>query len=459
MKKTADKKTADKKSSGTSHSLWTDLYQITTAAAYFINRVNVRASFELYIKTLPQSRTYLIAAGMEQVVDYLRNLRFTQDDVEYLRSLPNFASTPDDFFAFLGELRFTGDLWSIPEGTPFFAGEPILRVSAPIIEAQIVESYILSVVNYQVTVASKAARIVEAARGKKVIDFGFRRAPAPEAAHYASRAAYIAGFDATSNLEGGRRYGIPMIGTVPYSFVLAFQSEQDAMKQYARAFPEGALVLIDTVNQEEATREVIACGEKLRGVRISSGELLKLSKDVRAMLDGANHQSTEIIASGDLNEEKISSLVESDAPIDCFGVGADLVAAKETAVVEGIYRLVEVEEKSGVRYPEKFFAGKETIPARKQILRKVDRNGRYRGDAVARAGEVPAKNEVAYLRKVMEGGKLVAPLPPLGEIRKYCMEEIMKLPHETRRIAQPEPYPVKLSRQLLDLCARVTPQK
>ncbi len=437
-------------------SLWTDLYQITTAAAYYINRINARASFELYVKELPPSRSFLIAAGLQQVVDYLRSFRFNRDDIEYLRNLPNFADMPDDFFAYLAEMRFTGDLWSIPEGTPFFAGEPILRVSAPIIEAQIVESYILSVVNYQVAVASKAARIVEAAAGRKVVDFGFRRAPTPEAAHLASRAAYIAGFDATSNLEGGRRYGIPMIGTVPYSFVLAFQSELDALRKYARAFPEGALVLIDSYNQEETTREVIACGEKLRGVRISSKALLELSRDVRGMLDGSGNQETEIIASGELNEEKIARLVEAKAPIDFFGVGADLVASKETSMVEGIYRLVEVEEKAGVRYPEKFFAGKETIPARKQILRKIDRNGRYKGDAIAKAGEMPGKGEVAYVRKVMEDGKLVESLPPLKDVRKYCMEEMMKVPPGIKKIDKPETYPVKISKKLLDLCERVS---
>jgi nicotinate phosphoribosyltransferase len=304
-------------------------------------------------------------------------------------------------------------------------------------------------------VASKAARIVEAAAGRKVVDFGFRRAPTPEAAHLASRAAYIAGFDATSNLEGGRRYGIPMIGTVPYSFVLAFQSEQDALRKYARAFPEGALVLIDSYNQEETTREVIACGEKLRGVRISSKALLELSRDVRGMLDGSGNQETEIIASGELNENKIATLVQARAPIDFFGVGADLVSGNEMAMVEGIYRLVEVEEKVGVRYPEKFFAGKETIPARKQILRKMDRSGRYRGDAIAKAGEMPGRGEVAYVRKVMEDGKLVDPLPPLKEIRRYCMEEMTRLPPGIRRIEKPDTYPVKVSRKLLDLCARM----
>lgn len=439
--------------SGPSLSLWTDLYQITTAAAYFINRINARASFELYVKELPPLRAYLIAAGLQQVVDYLLKFRFNSDDIDYLSNLPNFADMPEDFFAYLSDMRFTGDLWSIPEGTPFFAGEPILRVSAPIIEAQIVESYILSVVNYQVSVASKAARIVEAAAGRKVVDFGFRRAPTPEAAHLASRAAYIAGFDATSNLEGGRRYGIPMIGTVPYSFVLAFQSEQDALRKYARAFPEGALVLIDSYNQEETTREVIACGEKLRGVRISSKALLELSRDVRGMLDASGNQETEIIASGELNEGKIASLVEAKAPIDFFGVGADLVSSRETAMVEGIYRLVEVEEKAGVRYPEKFFAGKETMPARKQILRKIDKHGRYRGDAIAKAGEMPGRSEVAYVRKVIEDGKLVEPLPSLKEIRNYCMEEMMKLPPGIKRIENPDVYPVKVSKTLLDLCA------
>lgn len=445
-------KQTKKKKDKTSLCLWTDLYQITTAAAYFINRVNVRASYELYIKGIPSSQNYLIAAGIEQVADYLLNFKFTSDDIKYLKNLPNLSSTPDEFFNYLAELRFSGDLWSIPEGTPFFSGEPILRVSAPVIEAQIVESFILSTINYQVTVASKAARIVEAAHGKKVIDFGFRRAPTPEAAHCATRAAYIAGFDATSNLEGGRRYGIPMIGTVPYSFVLAFKSEQEALKQYAKAFPEGTLVLIDTINQEEATREVIACGEKLRGVRISSRELGKLSKDVRSMLDSANHHQTEIIASGDLNEIKIDKLIKSEAPIDTFGVGADLVASRETPLVEGIYRLVEVEEKQGVRYPNKFYAGKETIPARKQILRKVDQQGKYCGDFIAKAGEVPADNEIAYIRKVIENGKLIAPLTPLKEIRKYCMDEIRKFPDPIRRIVKPKRYPIKISKKLLELC-------
>ena len=448
------KKQPKAKAAGTSLSLWTDLYQLTTAAAYFVNRVNVRATFELYVMRLPPAGKYLIAAGLEQVVDYLKNLSFTRDDIEYLRNLPDFSGIPDEFFTYLKDLRFTGDVLAIPEGTPFFEGEPVLRISAPIIEAQIVESYILSVMNYQITVASKAARIVEAAKGKKVVDFGFRRAPSPEAAHYATRAAYIAGVDATSNLEGGRRYDIPVISTFPYSFVLAFKTEKDALVRYAKAFPHGALVLIDAVNQEAATREVIACGEKLRGVKISARDLLKLSRNVRKILDGAGQEETQIIASGNLNEEKIEKLVESSAPIDFFGVGTDLVTPTDSTMAEGIYKLVEIEEKRKVRYPEKFLPGKETIPGKKQIIRKLDKNGRYAGDFIAKAGELPRKNEEVYLRKVMEEGKLVEQLPRLKEIRRYCLQEMIKLPPGVKKISGARSYRVKVSSKLKELCRK-----
>ncbi|MFH1436126.1 MAG: nicotinate phosphoribosyltransferase [Pseudomonadota bacterium] len=439
---------------GTSLSLWTDLYQLTTAAAYFVNRVNVRATFELYVRRLPPAGKYLIAAGLQQVVDYLRNLSFTHDDIEYLKHLPDFSNIPDEFFAYLKEMRFSGDVWALPEGTPFFEGEPVIRISAPIIEAQIVESYILSVTNYQITVASKAARIVEAAKGKKVVDFGFRRAPSPEAAHYATRAAYIAGVDATSNLEGGRRYDIPVISTIPYSFVLAFKTEKDALTQYAKAFPDGALVLIDAVNQEAASREVIACGEKLRGVKLSARNLLKLSRSVREILDGARQEETKIIASGDLDEKKIEKLVESSAPIDFFGVGANLVTPTDSTMAEGIYKLVEIEEKRKIRYPEKFLAGKETVPGKKQIIRKLDKNGRYAGDLIAKAGEIPRENEEVCLRKVMEEGKLVAPLPRLKDIRRYCLQEMIKLPPGVKKISGARTYPVKVSSKLKELCRR-----
>jgi len=429
-------------------SLWTDLYQITSAAAFFINGVNPRVSFELYVPKLPRNRNYLIAVGLEHVVEYLSEFRFTDDDIEFLRSLPQFCSTPKEFFSYLKEMRFGGDLWALPEGTPFFPREPILRITAPLIEAQIVESYILNAINYPITVASKAARIVESANHINVIDFGFRRAPTPHAAHFASRAAFIAGFEATSNLEGARRYGIPAIGIIPYSFVLPFESEQEALKKYARAFPNGALVLIDTLKPAEATREVIACGEKLRGVRISSKELLKLSRNVREMLNSAGHQDTKIIASGELDEVKIHKLVQANAPIDYFGVGAGLVSPAESETVEGTYKLVEIEDNGRIRYPEKFLSGRKILPGKKQILRKVDDNGKYCGDCISKAGEVPQNNEIACIRKIMERGKLISPLPSIKEIRKYCLEEIRKLPEELRNISGRYTYPVRISPSL-----------
>lgn len=433
----------------TSVSLWTDLYQLVLAAAYFTNNVNVNATFELYVQSLPKNRSYLIAAGLEQVVEYLKNLRFTTTDINYLKSIPYFSDIPDEFFGFLKEVRFTGELWAVPEGTPFFEREPIIRITAPIIEAQIVESYILSIVNYQVSVASKAARLVHSAGGSKVVDFGFRRAPGPEAAHYASRAAYIAGFEATSNLEGGRRYGIPMIETLPYSFVLPFESEREALKKYAKTFPDGALVLIDTLDPKEATRRVVACGEKFKGVRISTKNILPISREVREILNSAGGENTKIVASGELNEEKIERLVKAHAPVDYYGVGSELVLSKDSYLIEGVYKLVEIEDRKGVRYPAKFHAGKEVIPCKKQILRKIDKRGRYAGDLVVKAGEVPKEDEVVYLRKIMESGKVIDYLPSIKKVRNYCAEELSKIPDEVKRIKNPKVYPVKISPELL----------
>ncbi|HSP05629.1 MAG TPA: nicotinate phosphoribosyltransferase, partial [Acidobacteriota bacterium] len=357
--------------------LLTDLYQLTMAAAYFESRRNEPAVFELSFRRMPLNRSFLVAAGLEQALYYITSLRFTAEDIAYLRSLEPFRNIDSAFFDYLADFRFTGDVWAVPEGTPVFPAEPVLQVRAPLIEAQVLETYLLAVLNTQTMVATKGARIVRAARGRGVVDFGTRRAHGPQAGLYAARAAYIGGCMGTSNVLAGKQLGIPLYGTAAHSFVMAFPSELEAFRLYYQVFPQSTVLLIDTYDTLEAAKKVKDVGPDVRGVRIDSGNLLDLSVKVRRILDGTGMQHVKIFLSGDLNEYKIEELLEQGAPADFFGVGTELVTSYDDPALSGVYKLVEASDRPVM----KISPGKISYPGRKQVYR-FERGGLFDSDRI-----------------------------------------------------------------------------
>ena len=428
--------------------LATDLYELTMAAGYRENGINGRAVFELFIRDLPADRGYLIAAGLEQAVAYLRDLQFTDDDAAFLRDHPSFRHVSDGFFDDLKRLRFTGDVWAVPEGTVVFAGEPLLRVEAPIIEAQIVETYLLTTLTYQTLVATKASRIVGAAVGRGVVDFGSRRAHGPGAGLLAARAAFIGGCQGTSNVLAARLLGIPAVGTAAHAWTMAFDDETAAFEAYVRVFPDGAILLVDTYDTLEGTRRAVAVArERLKAVRLDSGDLASLSTAVLCILDEAGLAGTKIVASGDLNEYRIADLLSAGAPIDLFGVGTDLVTGRDAPALGGVYKLVAVERDGAWRPCLKRSPGKATYPWPKQVYRRTDDAGRYVSDTIARADE--DQPGTPLLLPVVRGGTPEDEWPDTAAIQARATAEVQRLDSGCRRLQGPAPYDVRVSDALI----------
>jgi nicotinate phosphoribosyltransferase len=427
--------------------LATDLYQLTMAAAYHANRRDDRASFELFVRRLPEKRSYLIVAGLEQALDYLRRLSFSPGEIDYLRGLPVFERVSDEFFDYLSSFRFTGDLWAMPEGTIAFAGEPLLRVTAPLIEAQIVETFLLATINFQTMIATKASRVAGAARGRGVVEFGARRAHSFEAAIYAARAAFIGGCVGTSNVEAGRMFDIPVFGTAAHSFTMAFDREIDAFRAYHSVFPDNTTLLLDTYDTINAARLATEFGPGLRGVRLDSGNLVELSKRVREILDEAGMRETKIFASGDLNEHKIAEMLAAGAAIDTFGVGTELSTSKDAPALGGIYKLVEVESNGQVEPKMKLSREKATYPCRKQVWRFSTADGGFTGDVISLADEVLPSDE-PLLVEVMKNGQALFPAPGLREIQGRARLYLERLPSGFKSIEKRENYPVSYSPSL-----------
>ena len=426
--------------------LATDLYELTMAAGYFEAGRNERSSFELFVRDLPPNRGYLVVAGLEQVVHFLRNIRFGNEAIAYLRGLPVFRNVGDAFFDYLRSFRFSGDLEAMPEGTVAFPGEPLLTVTAPLIEAQVVETYLLSTVNYQTLVATKAARVVEAARGRSVVDFGSRRAHGPQAGLLAARASYIGGCVGTSNVLAGQQLGIPVFGTQAHSWVMSFPTEREAFETYRRVFPDHAIFLLDTYETLAAARTVAALGPGTSGVRLDSGDLVALSRQVRRILDQAGLRSVKILASGDLNEYVIADILRRGARIDSFGVGTELVTSRDAPALGGVYKLVEQHLPEGPVPRMKQSTDKHTYPGRKQVFRQFDSRGRCRRDIIALADESLEGEPLVV--PVMRGGQLIADLPPLEAARARAADGLAKLPPRYRRLENPPRYPVRWSRSL-----------
>ena len=341
------------------------------AAGYWqAGKLRERATFELSIRRLPVSRTYVIVAGVEQAVEYLLGLRFTEEEIGYLRGLGAFSRVGEGFWDYLRTFRFTGEVWAAPEGTPMFAGEPVMRVTAPLAEAQIPETYLLAAVTFQTLIATKASRMVEAARGRPVVEFGTRRAHTAEAGVLGARAAYIGGCVGTSNAEAGRRFGIPVYGTAAHAWVLAFASEQEAFARLQELLGERTVYLVDTYDSEQGVRIAAALGGAFWGIRLDSGDFLEESRRARAILDEAGCREAKIMASGDLNEYRIADLVEAGAPIDAFGVGTELATSADAPSMGSIYKLVEIDGRPAA----KFSAEKPSWPGVKQVFRYPDRD-------------------------------------------------------------------------------------
>ncbi len=432
-----------------SPSLATDLYELTMAAGYFANDRRERATFELFVRDLPARRSYLVAAGLRQAVDYLQALRFSSDDIDHLKTLQPFRNIPGTFFDFLAAFRFKGDLWAVPEGTVVFAGEPLVRVTAPIIEAQIVETFLLATINHQTLVATKAARIVEAAAGRGVVEFGSRRAHGPEAGLLSARAAVIGGCIGTSNVEAGRQYGIAAYGTAAHSWIMTFESEMEAFRAYHRVFPDTTTLLLDTYDPLEAARLAVRIGPALKGVRLDSGDLAYQAGRVRSILDEAGLKETRIMLSGDLNEYRIASLVERGVPVDLFGVGNELVNSPDAPSLTGVYKLTALESPSGTRPVFKLSEGKQTRPYAKQVWRRRDRHGKFVEDRVTRDDEPAGSPEwEPLLECVMRSGGLTGPLPDLTSAGKTASSQLDNLPDRYKRLEGAAAYPVRFSSYL-----------
>ncbi len=435
-----------------SKALQTDLYELTMAAGYFENNVNARAVFELFCYRLPKNRSYLIAAGLKQIVDYLVNIRFTDDEIRYLKNHRAFASVSRKFFDHLKHFRFTGNLWALREGEVFFAQEPVLQIEAPILEAQILETYLLSSIHIQTLVASKASRIIQAADPSKnnvsVVDFGSRRAHGSEAAIYAARAAYLAGCSGTSNVFAGKQFGIPTYGTMAHSWVEAFDSEQESFRKYLEAFPEQGILLIDTFDTLEAARQLKSIRKPIKAVRLDSGDLLALSKTVRKILNRQGLSQVKIIASGNLNEDKIRALLQQKAPIDVFGVGTEMVISKDHPSLDLVYKLVQTQDAKGqVILKTKGSEGKTYYPKRKQVFRHISR-GKLAKDIIGCADEkAPAKTK-PLLQAVIKNGKLIKKMPALQDVRTYCQRSVNQLPMTYRSIGSSKTYRVLPSSRL-----------
>ncbi len=433
--------------------LATDLYQLTMAAGYHVNELDHESTFELFVRSLPASRGYLVAAGLEQALHYLTRLRFPPETIAFLRGQPSFRDIPDSFFERLAELRFSGSVRALPEGTPFFPNEPVLQVTAPVIEAQLVETYLLTVINYQTLVATKASRICRAAAGRVVADFGTRRGHGPQAGLYAARAGYIGGVAATSNVLAGQQLGLPIVGTAAHSWTMAFDDEMSSFEAYHKAFPEHSTLLVDTYDTIEGTRRAIRIGDKLRGVRLDSGDLGALSRQVRRLLDEAGLTDCRIVASGDLNEYKITELLEQGAPIDIFGVGTEMITSRDEPALGGVYKLVSQTGVDGVELARvKRSSGKETYAGRKQVHRKRS-GGQASGDLIALADESAAGEPL--LVPVMENGALITPLPTLAEARERCARLVGELPDSVLKLDSPWPYDVQVSSAVQKLTSDV----
>jgi nicotinate phosphoribosyltransferase len=432
--------------------LLTDLYQLNMLEAYLQHGRTQTAVFEFFVRRLPERRGFLMAAGLEQAVEFLQGLSISPEELDWVRQTGRFSRATLDWLA---ALRFTGDVDAMPEGAVFFQDEPILRVTAPLPLAQLVETRLINILHYQSLIASKAARMVLAAPGKHLVDFGLRRAHGADAGLMAARASYVAGFDGTATTLAGLRWGIPLYGTMAHSFVQAFDDEAEAFEAFARARPEGLTLLIDTYDTEAAARKVVALaprlaksGIRIGGVRLDSGDLVALARSVRRILDDGGLPDVTIFASGGLDEDDLVDFARAGAPIDGYGLGTSLTTSSDVPALDCAYKL---EEYAGVAR-RKLSAGKATWPGRKQVWRTYGLDGRMAGDLLSTEDD-PAAGE-PLLKPVLRHGERTAPAPTLKDIRTRAAEDLARLPEPLRHL-QPHAYPVQVGRPLRRLAEEV----
>jgi nicotinate phosphoribosyltransferase len=423
--------------------LLTDLYQLNMMQAYLDRGETEIAVFEFFVRKLPERRAFLMAAGLAQALEYLEQLRFSAEDIAWLRSVGRFR---DNMLHYLGSLRFTGDVDAMPEGTAFFSNEPIFRLAAPLPLAQLVETRLINILNFQSLIAAKAARMVLAAPGKQLVDFGLRRAHGAEAGLLAARASYVAGFAGTATVLAGKEFGIPIFGTMAHSYIQAHDDETEAFENFARARPDNLTLLIDTYDTEAAAQKIVLLAPRLkqagitiRAVRIDSGDLIALSTRVRRILDAGGLSEVMIFASGGLDEDSVAAIITAGAPIGGFGIGTSLTTSADAPTLDCAYKL---QEYAG-RPRRKRSAGKETWPGRKQIWRRYGADGRMEGDVVAIEGEL--HDGEALLRPMMRNGRRVGAPDSLSDIRARAARELGRLPPPQRARDCSGAYPVRIS--------------
>jgi len=434
-------------------SLFTDLYELTMCASYFDNQKFEPATFDLFMRRLPPNRSYFLVAGLEQALLYLQKIRFTDEHLAYLRH----QGFQEPFLNYLRDFKFTGDVWAVPEGSIVFPNEPVLRVTAPIIEAQLVETFLLNTINLQTMIATKASRVVTAADGKIVIEFGLRREQGIDAGMKVARSSYIAGCVGTSNVLAGMVYDIPVYGTMAHSFVMSFEKELDAFRAFVRTFPQKSTLLIDTYDSLSgaekaivAAKEMENMGLHLDAVRLDSGDLAAYSVKIRALLDANNLGYVKILASGDLDEYKIAELEKAGAKIDAFGVGTKMGTSQDYPYIDAIYKLSEVANANGVFSPiMKLSQDKHTLPGRKQVYRFMDAEGGFCRDVIGLADEHFGGQPL--LTQVMQNGALTYSLPSLEQIRQTASANLSKLPSKYKTLTETPTYPVEISPALADL--------
>lgn len=427
--------------------LLTDLYELTMAASYFEDRKFDRAAFSLFVRNYPPGRRYFVAAGLENVLDYLKNLRFGKDDLDYLKGLGLFSR---EFLSYLRGFRFTGDVFAIPEGRLFFANEPVVEVEAPLIEAQVVETCLINIMNLQSMIATKASRCLQAAGARRLVDFSLRRTQGTDAGMKVARASFIGGFIGTSNVLAGKSYGLPVFGTMAHSFITSFDREIEAFRAYVRTFPENAILLIDTYDTlagaakaAEVGKEMAARGESLRGVRLDSGDIARLSQKVRQILVQAGLGGAAIFASGALDEKKIARLIRRGADVDAFGVGTKMGVSADAPYLDMAYKMVELAGRPVL----KLSPGKTSLGGKKQVFRVTGSGGQLIKDIISLREE--ALTGELLLQKVMSRGEITGRRRTLPEIQAMFLPEFARLDEKYRKLEDDRPhYPVSLSPKL-----------
>jgi len=440
--------------------LSTDFYELTMGAAYYqynldnnIKEEDDIAVFELFVRQLPKNRNYLIFAGLEQVIHYLQNARFSERTIEFLRKKDVFKKIDSSFFDdYLPKFKFKLDVWAMREGNFFFPNEPIMKIQGPMFHAQLAETYLLNIINYQTIVASKASRIKNVAQDKTLLEFGTRRSHSPLAGVYAARASYIAGFNGTSNVIADIELGINSSGTMAHSFVQRFNNEMESFEVYNDIYGDNSIFLIDTYDTEQAANKITKFKNSIKAVRIDSGDLVDHSKKVRKILDENGCEKVLIVASSDLNEYRIKEILDKNAPIDAFGIGTELATSRDDPAIAGVYKLIEYNHKPKIKISE----DKLTYPGKKQIYRVYNKQGEFKEDILMLDNEPKPPDSEALLIPVVENGKLIYELPNLDEIQQFYLSNIKKLPDKYKSLDENSIFKLRISKKLSELINSLT---